>query len=360
MPVTILQTDDAAKLADTAMPKGHACLKCGSPVDEGDRFCNACGTAQVDQAQAKQGDVAATHTFECQTCGAALTVDVRERSITCPFCDSNYVVEIAAVDSSRQAPEFVIGFTITPEQALEKFRAWIQDGGWFRPGDLHQAKIEEKLRGVYIPFWSFSMLARSQWSATIGENWQRTESYTTSENGKTVTKTRTVTETEWWPLSGKHHRYYSGYLVSGSRGLPQQYAEMIKPFRTEALKRYEPYFLAGWLSEEYSVDREEALAHCKDEFQSWEKQNIKQFMPGDSSRGLVVTTEFSDINSDLILLPIYLLSYRYGDKVYRFLINGQTGKAAGDKPYSRVRIGALVAAAIGVLIVLVILFFMRR
>ena len=34
----------------------------------------------------------------------------------------------------------------------------------------------------------------------------------------------------------------------------------------------------------------------------------------------------------MILLPIYLLTYRYRDKIYRFLINGQTGKMAGDKP----------------------------
>ena len=58
-------------------------------------------------------------------------------------------------------------------------------------------------------------------------------------------------------------------------------------------------------------------------------------------------TEFSDVNSDLILLPVYLLSYRYGEKVFRFLLNGQTGKTYGDKPLSQIRIG--IAVAIGVM-----------
>ena len=77
-------------------------------------------------------------------------------------------------------------------------------------------------------------------------------------------------ETEWWPLAGRHHRYYSGYLVSGSKGLAQDQSLRIQPFNLPALKRYEPYFLAGWLAEEYSVGRDEALAICRAEFQRQE------------------------------------------------------------------------------------------
>ncbi len=190
----------------------------------------------------------------------------------------------------------------------------------------------------------------------IGEHWYRTETYTTIIDGKPVTETRTVQETEWWNLEGQHHNYYSGYLVSGSRGLPQSYAEQIKPFRLEAIKRYQPYFLAGWLSEEYSVDRDTALPLCQQEFQRWEQRNIERFLPGDTSRNVLVDCEFSDANSDLILLPVYLLSYRYGDKLFRFLLNGQTGKTAGDKPNSPMRIGAAVVTAIVLIVILWFLF----
>ena len=74
-----------------------------------------------------------------------------------------------------------------------------------------------------------------------------------------MTRTRRVRETEWWNLSGRHHHYYSGYLVSGSRGLSQYDADRIKPFNLPAMKRYQPFFLAGWLSEEYSIAADEAL-----------------------------------------------------------------------------------------------------
>ena len=35
-----------------------------------------------------------------------------------------------------------------------------------------------------------------------------------------------------------------------------------------------------------------------------------------------------------ILLPIWLASYRYQDKVYRFLVNGQSGEVQGERPWS--------------------------
>lgn len=342
--------DDAAPVVH-----GQSCPHCGSPMESLDRFCNACGAEQAAEIVPAVPDVAQRH-FRCQNCGASVAVDPDQRSYVCAFCDSTYVVEFSPAETGRQPPEFVIGFAVTPEQAMNQFRQWISQSTWFRPGDLKMARIEEKLKGVYLPFWSFSMLAQSRWAASIGEYWYRTETYTTRENGKTVTKTRRVRETEWWPLEGNHHDYYSGYLVSGSRGLSQHDAERIKPFHLPALKRYEPFFLAGWLCEEYSVEREPALDLCQQEFCRREQSAVAAFLPGDTYSNLRVETSFSQVNSDLILLPVYLLSYRYQDKLYRFLVNGQTGKVAGDKPLSGWKIAVAVVMGAVLILALLLLF----
>jgi RNA polymerase subunit RPABC4/transcription elongation factor Spt4 len=323
-----------------------ACVICGAPVEAMDKFCPACGGEQPEAAALAGAAAVEQKHFQCKNCGAEVALDPDQRSYICPFCDSNYVVEFTPAQTGRQPPEFVIGFAVAPEQALKLFREWLGSNSWFRPRDLRLSQVEGKLRGVYIPFWSFSMFAESRWSASIGEHWTRTETYTTRENGKTVIRTRQVTETEWWNLSGGHHQYYSGYLISGSRGLPQRDAERIEPFHLPALKRYAPYFLAGWLCEEYSVERAAAEQLSKQAFEQMEQRNIAEFLPGDTNRNLETQTEFSQIGSDLILLPIYLLSYRYHNKLYRFLLNGQTGKADGDKPLSPWRVGAAVCVAI--------------
>lgn len=353
-----------AEVNDAVVAHGHSCAACGAPVDDDDRFCQACGTPQQTarakaEPPAAMGTATAGRVFRCENCGAEVAVDPNQRSYVCAFCESTYVVELPEGLSKRERPEFVIGFGVTPEQAAKKFDEWIKAGGLFRPGNLRQAKIHDRLRGVYLPFWSFSMLARCGWSASIGEHWYRTETYTTVENGKTVTKTRRVQETEWWPLAGRFHRYYSGYLVSGSKGLPQQYADAIKPFQTAALKRYEPYFLAGWLAEEYSVERAAAEAICRAEFENWAQRDVAAFLPGDTHRSLDCNVQFSDVTSDLILLPIYLLTYRYNEKLYRFLINGQTGRIYGEKPLSWQRIAALVLLVVALLIIVGIIANLR-
>ena len=90
------------------------------------------------------------------------------------------------------------------------------------------------------------------------------------------------------------------------------------------------------------------------EFRRREQAAIAAFLPGDTHSRLQVDTHFSKVNSDLILVPIYLRSYRYKGKLYRALINGQTGKIAGQKPLSPTRI----AGAIVILILLLFLIYL--
>lgn len=349
-PVVTAEPEEAVVAQDALAPHGVPCRQCGSPVEADDHFCGACGASHEVPAASSAAAAPPQKHFRCENCGSQMSADLDQRSYVCPFCDSTYVVEFAGEVTGRQRPEFVIGFAVTKESAQQLFREWLHDNSWFRPGDLTTQSVAEKQRGVYLPFWSFAMRAQSHWHASIGEYWYRTETYVTRDSkGNMVTRTRQVRETEWWPLSGLHHHYYSGYLISGSRGLPQDQAQRIMPFNLPALKRYEPYYLAGWLCEEYSVERDGALALCQQEFQRREKQNVAAFLPGDTHRQLNVTTQFDQVSSDLCLLPVYILSYRYRDKLYRFLVNGQTGKCDGDKPWSWTRIWLAIGGVVALI-----------
>lgn len=365
---------------DAPGPRGKPCEACGTPIEPLDKFCPACGAGNPDfQEPVAAAEVSPAETrrpatatqsppgspsqptaieqkhFRCETCGAEVATDPSELSYVCPFCDSTYVVELPERDTGRQLPEFVIGFAIPPEEAHNRFKTWLADNSWYRPGDLKASAVLDKIKGVYLPFWSFTMRADSDWQASIGEHWYRTETYTTTDSkGNTTTHTRQVQETEWYPLAGKHHRYYNGYLVSGSKGLPQDQALRVQPYQLPALKRYAPYFLAGWFAEEYSVDREQALTVSQQEFYRCEQRNVGAFLPGDTHRSLNVSTHFSQVSSDLCLLPMYIASYKYQDKLYRFLLNGQTGRLSGDKPVSWQRITILVSVIVAIVALLVI------
>lgn len=341
------------------------CPSCGTPRDRDTRFCVACSapleTADEDDSVIRSKPLSEHH-FRCENCGSEVNTTLDQVSYRCPFCDSNYVVELPQKSSNDHPPEFIIGFAVTSEKAAELFYQWMKQNSWFRPGDLSARAIMDKQRGVYLPFWHFSMGADSRWHAQIGEYWYRTETYTVrNAKGETETRTRQVRETEWFPLSGEHHQYYYGYLVPAGRSLSDSEARDIQPFRLTSLTRYRPYFLAGWMCEDDTVPRATAQSLCEQEFLRREQNAVARFLPGDEHSDLRVETRLTPHDSDLILLPVHILTYRYKDKLYRFIVNGQTGKLIGEKPISAPRIAAAIGAVLLILIALVLLIvFLSR
>jgi hypothetical protein len=63
-------------------------------------------------------------------------------------------------------------------------------------------------------------------------------------------------------------------------------------------------------------------------------------------RALPLHSSFCPLPSALCLLPIWIAAYEYHGKPYRFLVNGVTGKADGQAPWSWIKITLLVMAII--------------
>jgi hypothetical protein len=54
--------------------------------------------------------------------------------------------------------------------------------------------------------------------------------------------------------------------------------------------------------------------------------------------------DFSDESWRYILLPVYLATYQYEERVFQVMINGQTGAVAGQRPVDWLKIWLVVAA----------------
>ncbi|GIW98716.1 MAG: hypothetical protein KatS3mg111_2049 [Pirellulaceae bacterium] len=350
-----------AKLVDSPAPPASPadeigmCSACGMPYRAADTHCRACGQSLASGSRSPvtpldRGESAHRHAFQCENCGSVVSTSVDRRSYVCPFCDSTYVVEISAEVSGRQRPEFIIGFAITKEQAVEKFHQWLGRNSWFCPKDLRVRAVTQRQQGVYLPFWHFTALAHSSWTARIGEYWYRTETYTTTNSkGEQVTRTRQVRETEWYRLAGEFERFHWGVLVPGTQSITAEEAKSLQPFRLGELQRYDPAIIAGWLSEEYSIPLSTARQAAWGEVEQRQQAGVAAFLPGDTHRDLTVTTRVEQTGTDLVLFPVYVFSYRYRNTVHRFLVNGQTGKVTGTKPVSWPRV------ALAVVVVLVLL-----
>jgi DNA-directed RNA polymerase subunit RPC12/RpoP len=288
-------------------------------------------------------------TFACGQCGATLSFD-GVRTARCPYCDSPNFVERPAT-AGLPDPQFVVTFVGDATVASRALDRWLGSRSMFADSALRNAKVED-LRGVYVPAYLYSAVARTDYTAQIGENYTETETYTTTDaQGKTTTHTRTVTRTEYRALAGEHVGYVSDVIVTASRGLANAELERVEPFDLKQMRRFAPPLISGWITEEYSRERDECLRLSRGEAVDQIGARLGRFMPGDSYSDLSYKTSVSWESLDPILVPVWVFAVRYRDDKdpLRVLINGQTGEIAGKVPLSPWKI---IFAILGTLAVL--------
>jgi len=135
-------------------------------------------------------------------------------------------------------------------------------------------------------------------------------------------------------------------LVVGSRSLPEGRAAALSPWDLEKLVPYRDEFLSGFRAETYQVPLPEAYERAKVTMAAAIQELVRRRIGGDDQRIDRVVTTYSATSFKHVLLPIWISSYRFGNKAYRFLVNARTGEVQGDRPYSLVKIALAVIAAL--------------
>lgn len=297
--------------------------------------------------------------LRCDNCGAALVVDPGQRTTRCPYCASPAIVERPPAPD-RPTPAFTLPFTVGEGRAREIVRGWLGSRGFFREPELRNATIEE-MRGVYVPAYLYAAIARTSYRAEIGEEYQETETYTEKDSqGNTVTRTRTVTKTEWRDLAGEHASYVMDVVVTASRGLANAELEAVEPFDLRQMRRYTPALLSGWIAEEPTRALDACVKMARDEALAGVARALERFMPGDKHTGLVQGTTLESETASLMHVPVWVLAARHDPKkpAVRIVVNGQTGRTFGKAPLSVPRVvGAIV---LGLAIVALIVFLLQR
>lgn len=295
--------------------------------------------------------------IHCDQCGAITVFSPDQTAGVCAFCGSARVV-VADADERLIRPESLIPFQINRKNASSLFRGWLRRL-WFRPNALKQAGDSARLTGVYLPFWTFDSATSSWWTADAGYYYYVTETYTQRDaNGNMVVKTRQVRRTRWEPAAGFHPDFFDDILIGASRGLGVKLLSGILPFGLDALHRYDAGYLAGFVAERYQVDLPDSWRQAQDLMHQELYGRCAHEVPGDTHRNLNVNTAFNQSTFKHLLLPVWVSAYQYGGKVYRFLVNGQTGRVSGEAPWSWWKIIGfiLMLAAIGGLIYLIARF----
>jgi hypothetical protein len=134
------------------------------------------------------------------------------------------------------------------------------------------------------------------------------------------------------------------HLVAGTARVSRVILRKVVPFSLRELVEYDPSYLAGWQAKTYDVPLQEAWEVAKEEMRERTKRACYDDTGSSHVRNFRMTADFADERWRYVLLPVYLASYRFDDRTFQVMVNGQTGKVTGQKPVAWLRVWLAIVA----------------
>lgn len=355
----------------TALQK-YPCAACGAQAEWNPSkqalVCPFCGTVtpfavdaatgaiqELDLAAALRdlpedgrGWMAERRTVQCQSCKAVMVFDPDRVGQNCEFCGSPALVDYTEIKAPIR-PQSLLPFKVGEDRVRESMRAWYASK-WLAPNAFRRRALVDRVHGLYIPYWTFDAQAVCPWEADAGYYYYTTE--TVRRNGRT--ETRQVRHVRWEPASGQVEHFFDDEPVPGTQGIRTSLLKAIEPFPTGELVPYSTAYLSGFVVEHYQVVLFDAAERSRAQMTEVLRQMCSAQVPGDTQRNLQIHPVFSQQTFKHILVPVWMLTYTYGARSYQLVVNGYTGRMAGDYPKSPWKIALLVL--VGILILLLVLY----
>ena len=283
---------------------------------------------------------------KCDNCGASTTLKENISSDNCPFCDTPLIVKGGSTSITIK-PKYVLPFQFDKKKAFESYKTWINKL-WFAPSDLKKKSDDiDKLNGMYIPYWTYDAQTRSTYTGSRGDNYTVYVPRTvTDSQGKTRTEMVAQVQIRWTSVSGLVDNTFDDVLVLASNSLPEKYTYALEPWDMKKLVSFSEKYLSGFRTEMYQVDLRAGFDKGKTIMNTTITETVRRNIGGDHQRVDSVNSVYNNITFKHILLPIWISALKYNDKVYRFLINGDTGEVQGERPYSWIKITLTILAGL--------------
>ncbi len=289
-----------------------------------------------------------TYVVKCPACGAETALDKNIFSSACAFCGTP--ISVAPDKRSLAHPQAVLPFRFDKEIASADFNKWLRRL-WFAPSDLKKAASSDRFNGVYLPFWTFDADTETAYRGERGIHYTETVRRVAGNREETHTEIKT----RWSAVSGVIRRAFNDILITASRALPEKYLDRLEPWDLANLVPFDERYLTGFKAEVSQVGIRDGFEEAKQIMAVSIWGDIKKDIGGDEQQINDVQTKYAATTYKYILLPVWLSVYRYGSKVYHFVMNARTGEVQGERPYSAIKIA--LAVLVGLLVLSAILYF---
>ena len=328
-------------MAEQLSAKRFGCPSCGGGLrylpGRGTLQCQMCGSEyppeQLDggSSPAPDGEIE-VNGFTCPQCGATIVSRSTEATSFCTFCGSDVVLMQKMTHMRR--PDLIVPFTHSREVCEHAYRLHLRKYP-FAPSSLKSQETVSHFRPVYIPFWAYDV------SIDGIQQFSYIRRYNNVEDTKRAEMEISYRDTILFDASVAFEDETAVQLSAGIKNA--------QPFS--------PAFLSGMYAQIPDVGpevyeheaRASAMLVCTDRIQK--KVNSQEITYLPSGNGPEQETGLSNITVShrLVLLPVWLLASRRGERVLYTAVNDQNLKVVCDVPVSHAKT-ALLAGGIAAVI----------
>lgn len=268
--------------------------------------------------------------FTCPNCGAEILSDSDTAVTFCSYCDASVMLEGRLV--TMKAPSKVIPFKLPRNNVEEHYKKFI-NSAIFAPSYLKSEGTLQKLRGIYMPYWSYRFTTDSNVNFK-GETSHRSGDYIIHEH---------------YDLETRVTADYDGITYDASSTFADELSTAIAPYNIEESVDFDPAYLSGFYADTADVkpsvyqNRAKSIAGA-DATSKVVKSRPEFRKYGVSASNDVISPKLKTKEDTMAYFPVWFLASNHKGYVSYAVINGQTGKVAADIPidYKKYIIGSLL------------------
>ena len=279
----------------------------------------------------------------CDSCGADVIFVGTLTSSSCPYCGSPLQRDKIHDAPQRIPVNGVLPFLVPQERAAANLKTWVESL-WFAPNEFKKRGAEGKFSGVYLPYFTFDALTWTRFDGQRGDHY-----WVTRGSGK---DSRRVRKTRWSSVDGEFQSVFDDLPVLAARGQDPTLIQALEPWPFRKCLPYRQELLAGFFARTYDIELVACFREARDRMEAAITAEVRQRIGGDEQSISDQKSAYSALAYKHLLLPVWLLVYRYQDKPYRIAINAATGEVQGERPYSWVKISLTIA---GILVVILLI-----
>ena len=287
-----------------------------------------------DDPPADEQETMEVTAYCCPQCGAEIYSADTEATAFCNFCGSD-VVLTERIGRMRR-PDGVVPFRITREQCEAAYLAELKHH-YLAPPALKDAKTIAHFRPVYIPFWSCSVKAEGEMNlsgtkASADGHWG-TQKYTLTNRANKITLNANISQT--------------GILNDASTLLEDEISARLRTTEKDRIS-----FHSGYLSGLYALAPDVPAEIYRGETEATALRNFMykvkakydlDYLKLERSNSKDDGLPNPQFQEKLIMLPVWLLAHREGQRMMYTAVNGRTGEVVCDILISFPKVIALVA-----------------